>query len=477
MNMHVRLARTRTAAAVSLSHRIRSGSALFFLALLFTAGPMRLACAGRPGLDRNDFRQVIHAAKDEVFPTVIFIQAVRETMERGERDSQTVTGSGVLVSETGEALSNWHVVDRAQQVRCMLYDGRAFDATVVGSDKDTDLALLQLDLPPDAEPLPFARLGDSNQATEGDFVMAMGAPWGLSRSVSIGIVSCARRYLPDHSEYNLWLQTDAAISPGNSGGPLVDTHGKVIGINTLGTLIGGDTGFAIPSAVIRDVLEPLRKQGHVDWAWTGLDLQPLNDFKRNVYFGHTRGVMMAGTAPGSPARRAGILTGDRLLAVNGRAVTALTEEALPDLRRQLGLLPKDKPATLQFMRDDQLVSLVVTPTQKGRVEGDDLEFPRWDFTAKAINRFDNPGLFFYRPQGVFVYGIKHPGNAQRSGLAQRDILLRIGPHEIHTLADAERAHREALEGLPGDHRVLVAVLRNGMQRQLVLDYARDFSRE
>jgi len=447
------------------------------LALLTGAVPCLDAGTIPPDMDLRDFRAVIQGATRDVFPAVVFVKCVRETMESGKKDSHEVVGSGVLISGSGEILSNWHVVDRATEVRCMLYDGRAFDARVVGSDKDTDLALLQLVVPPGSGPLPFARLGDSTLMSEGDFVMAMGAPWGLSRSVSMGIISCARRYLPGDSEYNLWLQTDASISPGNSGGPLVNTEGEVVGINALGILMGGDTGFAIPSAVIRDVLGPIREHGRVNWTWTGLELQPLRDFNRNVYFDYSEGVMIAGTSPASPARRAGVLTGDRLVRVNGQPLTALHEEDLSDIRRALSLLPHDQPAEFAIMRQGQQVAFDITPREKGEVEGADMDCPRWGFTVRSINRFDNPDLFFYRPEGVFVYGIQHPGNASRSDLRPADILLRIDREDVGTLEDVERAHADAVAALPAKHRVLITVLRNGQQHQLVLDYSRDYRRE
>lgn len=119
-------------------------------------------------------------------------------------------------------LSNWHVVDKATEVRCLLYDGRAYTAKVLGAD-NIYVSLLKLQIPEGEPAPPFAGFGDSTKLTEGDFVMAMGAPWGMSRSVSIGIVSCTKRFLPNASEYSIWIQTDAAISPGNSGGPLVST--------------------------------------------------------------------------------------------------------------------------------------------------------------------------------------------------------------------------------------------------------------
>ena len=225
----------------------------FVLACFALAFVPILAKADDPilGLEKLDFREVVKAGKARVFPAVVFIKVLREDMQRGEKQTQEVSGSGVIISETGEILSNWHVVDKATEVRCLLYDGRAFTTKVLGSDKDTDVALLQLEMPAGSAPLPFAKFGDSTKLTEGDFVMAMGAPWGMSRSVSIGIISCTRRYLPGASEYSIWLQTDAAISPGNSGGPLVNTVGEVVGLNTRGMSSGGDTGFTVPIEVAR----------------------------------------------------------------------------------------------------------------------------------------------------------------------------------------------------------------------------------
>jgi len=225
---------------------------------------------------------------------VVFIKCVREDMQGGKRQAQEVSGSGVLISADGELLSNWHVVDKATEVRCLLSDGQAFKAKVLGSDKDTDVALLKLERPADAPPLPFARLGISTNLVEGDFVMAMGAPFGLSRSVSIGIISCTHRYLPGSSEYSSWLQTDASINPGNSGGPLVNTLGEVVGLNTRGMMGGGgDLGFTVPIEVARVVADQIREHGKMDWSWTGIQLQPLKDFNRNVYFPENEGVMVA----------------------------------------------------------------------------------------------------------------------------------------------------------------------------------------
>jgi len=450
------------------------------LLLLLAAGAASAAETAKSdaesALARLDFRQVISGAKDKVFPAVVYIKVLQETHESGQKISQEVSGSGVIISETGEVLTNWHVVDKAADVRCLLLDGRGVDAKVVGSDKDVDLALLQLQLPAGAK-TPFAVLGDSDKLKEGDFVMAMGAPWGLSRSVSMGIIACARRFLPGASQYSLWLQTDASISPGNSGGPLVNTAGEVIGINSRGAVVGGDIGFAVPASIIRDIVEQIRKFGRVNWSWTGLQLQPLKDFDRNIYFDATEGVIVADTDPESPARRAGIQARDRIVKIDGKAVTAVTDEDLPAIRRMLGLLPKRQKVPIELVRGDKPLTVEIEPREKGKVEGAELDCPRWDLTVREINQFDTPDLYFYRPKGVFVYGVKGPGNAELAGLRPLDILVKIDGREVTALDDVRAIHKEALEGLKTKHRAIFSVLRNGLVRQVVLDYSRDFSKE
>jgi serine protease Do len=429
-------------------------------------------------LGQLDFRKVVKSAKEKVFPTVVFIKCVRAGMEGGEKKAQSVSGSGVLISDKGEVLSNWHVVERATEVRCLLQDGRAFNARVVGSDKDVDISVLQLELPPGAKPVPFASLGASASLTEGDFVMAMGAPFGLARSVSIGIISCTKRYLPSASEYSSWLQTDASISPGNSGGPLVNTLGEVIGINTRGIAYGGgDTGFAVPIEVAREVADQIRALGRMDWSWTGMQLQPLKDFDRNIYFPDDEGVIVAETDPESPARRAGVQHGDRLVKLNGEKINGLTQEDIPSVNRRLGLLPKDKPAKIELVRQGKSVAVEFTPRAKGKTEGDQLDCPRWDFTLKAINQFDTPDLFFQKSEGVFVFGVKYPGNAAQSGLLPRDILVKIDQKEVRSLDEVKAVHTDAIAKVQGKPRVVLTVLRNGELRQVVLNFAREHEKE
>jgi len=183
--------------------------------------------------ERTDFREVIRRTGEEVFPSLVYIRVVCEDLSDAKNRKQVVSGSGVVISADGEVLTNHHVIDRATEIRCLLSGGEAYTAKVVGFDKDMDVALLKLSAGTNAVSLRPAKLSEKPVKT-GDVVLAMGAPWGLARSVTMGIVSCTDRYLEGAGQYTLWYQTDAAISPGNSGGPLVDTEGRVVGLNARG---------------------------------------------------------------------------------------------------------------------------------------------------------------------------------------------------------------------------------------------------
>jgi len=423
-----------------------------------------------------DFRAVIAAARAKVQPAVLYLKCLLETTETGKLSAQSVAGSAFIISADGEFVTNWHVVNKARSIRCLLSDGRHFEADCLGSDKSMDLALCRMRLPSGVK-LPWARFGTSAAVSEGDFVIAMGAPWGLNRSVTFGTVSCAHRYLEQHSEYILWIQTDASIGPGNSGGPLVNTEGEVIGVNALGSMLPtANFGFAIPADEVTLILGRLRKSGKVNWSWSGLDLQPRNDFERDIYFGATNGVIVAGTSPDSPARRAGILPRDRIVRINGAGVDGANEESLPALRRKIGLLPDSEKIAVELVRDGQTVSVTILPREKGKVEGSERDFPKWDFSAKAINEFETPELYLHKQKGVYVFGLLRPGNAQDADLREKDIVVSVNGEAIQSLDELAVAHKRLLANADV-RKALLTVFRNGHTRELVLDFSRDYQRE
>ena len=421
-----------------------------------------------------DFREVIRRTGDEVFPSLAYIRVVCEDLSDAKNQKQVVGGSGVVISEDGEVLTNHHVIDKATEIRCLLAGGAAYTAKVVGFDKDMDVALLKLD--GNVSGLRPAKLSTKTMK-RGDVVLAMGAPWGLARSVTMGIISCTDRYLAGAGQYTLWYQTDAAISPGNSGGPLVDTDGEVVGLNARGTLFGGQA-FTIPSPVILEILPHLRTKGHAAWSWFGFKFQPLNDFDRNMRFPHETGVMVAGTDAGSPARKAGFLPNDHITAVDGVEVTAMNAEDLPALERRLGRLPIGREVVFSAERKGKPFTAKVVPTEKGKVEGEQKAYERWGFTAQEINQFAEPELAFFAPEGgVYIAATSWEGNAAVSGLQRRDVIVALDGRRVKTIADLDPIYEAALKGLPDKYKMRVEITRKGRKAQFVLNYLEDTEKE
>ncbi len=429
------------------------------------------------GQERGDFREIISRAKSEVFPALIFVKPIVADYESGEKKQQEVFGSGVIISPDGYAVTNWHVVDKAMSINCVLYDKRQVTVELVGSDRDTDLALLRLPAPAEGAQYPFARFADT-VVQEGDFVMALGSPFGFQRSISLGIISNAERYIGFDTEYkyNTWIQTDAAINPGNSGGPLIDTQGAIVGINTLG-VEGSGLGFSIPASRVQDVVARLKRDGKVVRAHTGLRLQALKDFHSNTFVDAEHGVLICGVEENSPAAEAGIRAGDILLAVDGKPVEGAYAEMLPALWRMLADLKFDGPVPLELQRGGEKVQVQIKPQQKGASEGEDFDCRRWNMTVKEINKDRTPQLYYLRQTGVFIQGTRYPGNADNSGLSRRDIILTIDKEPVVTIADVKRMYEKIIRDEKREKKVVVEVLRNGLRKWIVLDYRRDYEQE
>jgi serine protease DegQ len=237
-------------------------------------------------------------------------------------DRSTNLGSGVIVSGEGYILTNAHVVDRADEIEVALADSRRARARVVGSDPETDLAILQIDLPR----LPAITLGQSDHARVGDVVLAIGNPFGVGQTVTLGIISALGRSQLGINTFENFIQTDAAINPGNSGGALIDAEGNLIGINTAiytrtpgGASLG--IGFAIPVSTARQVMEQIVRHGSVTRGWIGVGLQDMTkEHAASFKLPDTQGALISQVVTGSPADRAGVKPGDILVAVNGNGV-------------------------------------------------------------------------------------------------------------------------------------------------------------
>lgn len=270
------------------------------------------------------------------------------------RELQIGSGSGVILKSNGYVLTNNHVIQSADDIIVTLSDKRKFKGKVVGRDSFTDLAVVKID----AEGLPPAKLGSSQKLRPGDWAIAIGSPLGLDHTVTLGIVSALGRSLSEISSLNNveLIQTDAAINPGNSGGPLLNIHGEVIGINTAIRQDAQNVGFAIPVDVFKNVADDLIEKGKVARAYVGVYMQPLDErvSKSLGIDSKTKGILVAGVAPGSPAEQAGLRGGDIIQRVDGEVVD--TSQAVQSLVR------KHKPGeNIDFlvMRDGKLMPVDV----------------------------------------------------------------------------------------------------------------------
>ncbi|MBM4020310.1 MAG: trypsin-like serine protease, partial [Planctomycetes bacterium] len=318
-------------------------------AILVPVVAVAAACAALPvggcGPERTDallyvsLEEARKIARDRVYPATVRIDARRLEFVGGERRRMGGSGSGVIFDTEGHILTNYHVAGRAEDLTCILFNKERVRARLVGGDPWTDLAVIQLDA---AEvrrkdiTLQAAAFGDSDRMEEGDSVLAVGSPFGLSRSISNGIISCRDRILGSALEiasgletglFNTWLQTDAAINPGNSGGPLVNFRGEVIGINTRSGA-GNDLGFAVPINVAKEVIRQILERGRVTRSSIGVAFQPLQDLETFLDVGKTEGAVIAGVEADGPAAKAGVQPQDILLEYDGNKVEARYPEQL-----------------------------------------------------------------------------------------------------------------------------------------------------
>ena len=280
---------------------------------------------------------------------------------QGQGAPQGGLGSGVIISAAGYILTNNHVVEGADDIEVILNDGRKTKAKVMGTDPDTDLAILKIEL----DKLPVIALGNSDALQVGDPVLAIGNPFGVGQTVTGGIVSALGRNQLGINTFENFIQTDAAINPGNSGGALVDVNGALMGINTaIYSRSGGSMGigFAIPVSTARQVLEGIVKDGQVTRGWIGVEPQELNTELAETFNVKTKnGVIITGVLQNGPAAQAGIQPGDVITAVNGKAVGSVTE-----LLSAVAALKPGTPSPLTVLRKDNQSDIAVTPGVRQR---------------------------------------------------------------------------------------------------------------
>lgn len=291
-------------------------------------------------------------------PAVVFVRTVQSQQRGFRRVLQPGSGSGFIFDAAGKILTNYHVVSGAHAIQVELVDGRALMAEVVGADSLTDLAVLSVP----ATNLPALSLGDSEAVRVGDWVVAIGNPFGLEHTVSAGIISAKERtgrdvQLGDPDAYYSFLQTDASINPGNSGGPLIDMQGRVVGVNTAINQAANNIGFAIPVNMIRALLPRLLKDGRVQRAAIGVQVSDvtLDDVAR-FHLPHRKGAFIAQVIPGSPAEEAKIKPGDVVIEFHGSTI-----DSPEDLRWEASLAPIGQNVSVVLLRDGKKLELKLKP--------------------------------------------------------------------------------------------------------------------
>jgi serine protease Do len=371
-------------------------------------------------------------------------------------------GSGVLISEDGYILTNNHVVEDATKVTVTLADKDEYEAKIVGTDPKTDLAVLKIEA---SEPLPKAFLGDSAQLRVGETVVAIGNPFGLSHTVTAGIVSAKGRVI-GAGPYDDFIQTDASINPGNSGGPLFNTRGAVVGINTAVIPNGQGIGFAIPVNTAKPLLPQLINQGTVTRGYLGVTIQPIaRDLAEALHLESTDGALVADVASGSPADKGGIETGDVIRSFNG--VEVEKSHQLPALvaNTQVGA-----DAQVVVEREGEKVTLSVRIAELDSDREEPHHSSRegkapWGLQLQDLTPQIARQLEIEADEGVLVAGVQPESPAHRAGILRGDVILEVNRNPVFSVDDAVEAIEEQgedpllLKVQKGQTRLFVALTK------------------
>lgn len=415
---------------------------------------------------------------NRLLDAVVRIDVREVTFDQGARRLVAGVGSGVILSGDGLVLTNAHVANPyAVEISITLPSLESVGAKLVGWDHWTDLALLRIDMDDvRRRGLVFrpAAFGDSGALFPGETVYAVGTPYGLTRTVTRGIISNDRRYFEDvegirgyeTGTFNTWLQTDAAINPGNSGGPLVTADGAVVGINSRGYVGADNLGFAIPSAIARQVMAELLAHGRVTRSYIGIVPRALQDLEHFYSVALNTGMLINSVDPGSPAASAGLRSGDILLAINGRKVDGRFPEQLPPIQNTIASLPVGSTVRLSVKRGTKTMEVsVVTEKLESRM-GEEWAFDKWGLSVRKVSRAYARENQLDDDTGVIVIGVQAGFPAATAGLVPGDIITKVGQQSLGRL-DALKKIYASFEANPAslllqttrDRRVSLYVLK------------------
>jgi serine protease Do len=373
-------------------------------------------------------------------------------------------GSGFIIDPKGYVVTNNHVVEGADKIKVILVGGKEYKATVKGRDPKTDLALIKLVNPP--ANLPFLKMGDSDAIQVGDWVLAVGNPFGLSHTVTQGIISAKGRVI-GAGPYDNFLQTDASINPGNSGGPLLNLKGEVIGINTAILASGQGIGFATPSNIAKSVIPQLREKGKVTRGMIGVQVQNVTpELAKSFGMSEPRGALVAEVNPGSPAQKAGIHRGDIIIEFNGHPIHEMNElprlvaDTAPGSKATVKVLRKGKEKTLKLTIVQLTEERQAQAKEEGAGEKTPLGLEVQNLSPNLARQFrlrDN--------KGVVVVQVEAGGPAAESGIRPGDMILEVNGTVVNTV----KGYRAAIAKLKKGSVVRFLIKRTGRTLFLTME--------
>ena len=377
-------------------------------------------------------------------------------------------GSGVIIDKRGFIVTNHHVIKDTRSIRITLSDRREFSCSVLGADPATDIAVIKIDGKAPAD-LPAIEMADSDKLEVGELVIAIGNPFGFSHTVTTGIVSATGRQSVGLTDYENFIQTDAAINPGNSGGALINIEGRLVGINTaIFSKSGGymGIGFAIPANMVREIAGELISGGKVTRGWLGVYIQEVTkDIAEAFRYTGTGGALVADILKESPAEGSGLRKGDIITSIDGASITDVNH-----LRRVVAVKKPGAKVKIDVFRDgkaeriEMLIGMMpTTPPVADRDAGE-----REDMLGMTVRDIDEELAYKYRSperSGVIVTQVKQGSPAMRAGIVAGDVIREIERGAI----DSVNTYKTAVETLKGKTRVLVLINRAGSHRFVVLD--------
>ncbi|HZR16440.1 MAG TPA: PDZ domain-containing protein [Verrucomicrobiae bacterium] len=441
------------------------------IGLTLLAGSARAAEA--PAETPANVRAVVETAIDRMRPALVRIRVVFTEYHEGRELKTQAVGSGAIISKDGYIVTNHHVAGHAARLICTLWNREEIEAELIGTDPLTDISVIKLRPEQPREFVP-AVFGDSSKMVVGDSVLAMGSPMALSQSVTLGIISNGEMIMPrmfgtmgrmrldgeDVGALVRWIGHDAAIYGGNSGGPLVNLQGQIIGINEIRFGLSG----AIPGNLARYVSGELIAHGKVKRSWLGLDVQPL--FKHGT---DEKGVLVSGVVKDSPAARAGLQGGDLLMRIGDQPTNVRYDEEMPDFMRLVTSLPIGKEVTLTALRGGKEMSFRLQPVERGEVNPPETELKQWGVTARNLSFLAAREMKRTNELGVLVTSVRPGGPAGESkpALEPHDVITGINGSPIEHVEDLVALTRKLTDGRT-EPTPVIATFERDSQRYLTV---------